>query len=106
MNLAFVGTSSAETNCPTVFITERGTLVVQGVTVTDREALEQISQHGNGIPAHESCVEIPAALLPFIDVDALARVAFGNTERPEFTVNADSIVQLRDKLAACASERV
>lgn len=64
VNVAFVGTSSNDTGCPTIFLTERGTLVVQGTTVTDRQALEQISRHGNGIPEHESCVEIPAALIP------------------------------------------
>ncbi|MGH3517016.1 MAG: hypothetical protein ACRDQ7_06275 [Haloechinothrix sp.] len=85
--IAFVGTTSNDTGCPTLFVTERGTLVVQGTTVTDREALEQIRQHGNGIPAHESCVEIPAALLPFVDIEELKRVAFANTGRPEFVVD-------------------
>lgn len=104
--IAFVGGTSDDHGCPTIFITERGTLVVQGTTVTDRQALEEISRHGNGIPAHESCVEIPAALLPFIDVEALQRVAFSDTERPEFTVNADATERLRATVRACASENV
>lgn len=103
--LAFVGGTSGEDGCPTIFITERGTLVVQGSTVTDQQALEQISQHGNGIPSYESCVEIPAQLLPFIDVEALKRVAFGDTTRPEFNVNAESVESLRLRMQACASER-
>lgn len=103
--LAILGTTSGKTGCPTIFITERGTLVVQGTTVTDRQALEQISEHGNGIPAHESCVEIPAQLLPFIDIEALARVAFSNTERPSFEINADAVERLRERLAtACRAE--
>lgn len=104
--LAFVGTSSGGGGCPTIFLSERGTLVVQGSTVTDELALEQIRQHGNGIPAHESCVEIPAALLPFIDIDALARVAFADADRPDFVVDTAAVEQLRARLEACASERV
>lgn len=104
--LSVLGTTSGKTGCPTIFISERGTLVIQGTTVTDEAALEQIRQHGNGIPAHESCVEIPAALLPFVDIDALIEVAFGDRERPEFEINADAVERLRERLAACASERV
>ncbi|MQA61039.1 MAG: hypothetical protein GEU86_06010 [Actinophytocola sp.] len=104
--LALVGGTSGEDGCPTIFITERGTLVVQGTTVTDRQALEQIGQHGNGIPKYESCVEIPAQLLPFIDVEALQRVAFGDAARPDFHVNADADERLHERLQACASEGV
>lgn len=103
--LAFVGNTSGGGGCPTIFLTERGTLVVQGTTVTDRHALDQIRQHGNGIPANESCVEIPAQLLPFIDVEALARVAFADSDRPQFQINADAVDRLRERIAAaCASE--
>lgn len=107
---AFLGTSSGGGGCPTVYLSERGTLVVQGTTVTDPDAVEQIrahhvQQHGTGVPAHESCVEIPAALLPFIDVDALARVTFGDTDRPEFQVDADAVERLRQVFTACAPER-
>jgi hypothetical protein len=41
--------------CPTVYATDRGTLVVQGTTVTDAE--------GVNVPGHESLVEVPAELL-------------------------------------------
>lgn len=40
------------TGCPTVYDTGRGTRVIQGDTVA-REAIE-------GLPAHESGVEVPA----------------------------------------------
>lgn len=110
-DIARLGTSSGGGGCPTVYLSERGTLVVQGTTVTDPDALDQIQQHhiqqhGNGIPAHESCVEIPASLLPFINVDALATVAFGDTDRPDFQIDPDAIEHLRQLLTACTSERL
>lgn len=40
------------TGCPTTYETSRGTRVIQGDTVA-REAIE-------GLPAHESAVEVPA----------------------------------------------
>lgn len=104
-DIAFVGTSSGGGGCPTIFLSERGTLVVQGATVTDNDALDQIRQHGNGIPPHESCVEIPAELLPFIDVEALTSVVFSDSERPHFQLDADAVERVRRRFAACASER-
>jgi len=44
--------------CPTVYATERGTYVVQGAVVTDREALASVS-----LPPHETLVEVPRELL-------------------------------------------
>ncbi|MGW2262879.1 hypothetical protein [Streptomyces koyangensis] len=41
-------------DCPTIYATDRGTLLVQGATPTD---------HGLRIPAHETLVEIPRELL-------------------------------------------
>jgi hypothetical protein len=64
MEMAFVGTTSNDTSCPTVWITDRGTLVVQGTTVVDPEALATLQSRGNGMPSYESAVEIPAELLP------------------------------------------
>jgi hypothetical protein len=104
--LARVGGTSGDDGCPTIYITERGTLVVQGTTVTDPQALAEIRQHGNGIPDYESCVEIPAQLLPFIDIDALQRVAFGDTGRPGFVINADAVADLRQRFEASVSETV
>lgn len=51
--------------CPTVFLTDRGTLAIVGSTVTDPEVLA-----GLGLPAHESVVEIPRSLLPEVTDDA------------------------------------
>ncbi|WP_027927405.1 hypothetical protein [Amycolatopsis benzoatilytica] len=97
--MAFIGTSSGGGGCPTIFVTDRGTLVVQGATVTDPAALDTMRARGNGIPAHESAVEIPAALLPFVDVEALQRIAFADEDRPSFVVDpasADKLRQLAD----------
>ncbi len=90
MVMAYVGTSSATGGCPTIFVTDRGTLVVQGTTVTDPQALEIMQARGNGLPDYESAVEIPAALLPFVDVAALKKLAFANEDRPEFMVDPGS----------------
>lgn len=41
-------------DCPTIYATDRGTLLVQGATPTN---------HGIRIPAHETLVEIPVELI-------------------------------------------
>ncbi|WKV72239.1 hypothetical protein AW27_012380 [Streptomyces sp. PCS3-D2] len=41
-------------DCPTIYATDRGTLLVQGETPTD---------HGLDIPARETVVEIPEQLI-------------------------------------------
>lgn len=94
MTLHFVGTSSGQDGCPSVYVTDRGTLVIQGTTVTDTEAIAALRARGNGLPAHESAVEVPAALLPFLDVDALRKLPFADSERPEFAVNPEAVAQL------------
>lgn len=61
MNLTFLGTSSANGDCPSVYATDKGTFVIQGWKVADREALSQLD-----IPDHETVIEIPAALLRYM----------------------------------------
>lgn len=63
MRLTFLGTTSGNHGCPTLFETERDTFVIQGVTVVDEEALATMHARGNGVPAHESAVEVPRELL-------------------------------------------
>jgi hypothetical protein len=59
MRLQFVrSTSPTQNTCPTLFVTDRGTVIVQGYIVTDSEALGQMT-----IPEGETCVEVPMALL-------------------------------------------
>jgi len=61
MRLTFLGSNSENGQCPTFYATDRGTYVVQGWKITDREALSQMD-----IPEQETAVEIPAALLQYV----------------------------------------
>jgi hypothetical protein len=65
MRVTFLGTTSGNTNCPTLWETDRGTYLAQGKIVTDPEALAAVRGRGNGIPDDETIVEIPKALLKF-----------------------------------------
>ncbi|MEU9983605.1 hypothetical protein [Streptomyces sp. NPDC050856] len=59
MELRFIGTTSGGGNCPTLYETDRGTIVVQGYKVTDPEARAQLRDVLDG----EDIVEIPRELL-------------------------------------------
>jgi hypothetical protein len=61
MRLRFLGSDSDVKECPTLYATDRGTYVVQGWTVTDTEALDDLRNVLEG----ESFVEIPRELLRF-----------------------------------------
>jgi hypothetical protein len=65
MKLTFVRKTaiSGETNCPSLYRTDRDTFVVQGWRVNDPETLAQLD-----IPAHETVVEIPADVIAGIAV--------------------------------------
>lgn len=66
VKLQFVRTTSPTQNtCPTLFRTDRGTVVVQGYVVTDAEALSQMD-----IPEGETCVKVPIELLAEVFADA------------------------------------
>lgn len=67
MKVTFLGTTSKNGGCPTLFATDRGTYLAQGAKVTDPEALAEIQRLG--LPDHETVVEIPAALLKFAPKD-------------------------------------
>lgn len=60
MNLTFIRKTrlSGDSNCPSLYRTDRGTFVVQGWRVSDPEALAQLD-----IPDHETVVEVPADVL-------------------------------------------
>ena len=66
MRLTFMGKDpdSNPTNSPTVYRTDRGSWVVQGWVVTDREVLAQMN-----IPEGETCVEIPDRMIQFFKED-------------------------------------
>lgn len=59
MRLTFMGTTSTDGGCPALYVTDRGTYVVQGDRVTDFEALNDLKD----VLPHETFVEIPHALL-------------------------------------------
>jgi hypothetical protein len=59
MKLTFVGTTSDNGGCPTLYATDRGTAVIQGPRVTDPEALAEL----RNVLAGETFIEVPAELL-------------------------------------------
>ncbi|TDD10458.1 hypothetical protein [Nonomuraea diastatica] len=63
MKLRFLGSTSDDGQCPTLYETDRGTIVVQGDQVTDPEALAQLRDVLPG----ETFVEIPRELLRFAE---------------------------------------
>jgi hypothetical protein len=56
VNLEMVATFCGSNTCPTVYRTDRGTLVIQGYTVAAEQA-------GVDLPDGEMLVEVPAELL-------------------------------------------
>lgn len=60
MKLTFIRKTkrSGDTNCPSLYRTDRGTFLVQGWRVADAEALAQLD-----IPGHETVVEVPEDVL-------------------------------------------
>lgn len=60
MKLQFIRKTalSGETNCPSLYRTDRDTFVVQGWRVDDPQALAQLD-----VPLHETLVEVPADVL-------------------------------------------
>lgn len=60
MKLTFIRKTiiSGETNCPSLYRTDRDTFVIQGWRISDPETLAQLD-----IPAHETVVEVPADVL-------------------------------------------
>ena len=63
MRLEFPGTDSRDGDCPTLYRTDRGTIVVQGYKVTDPEALADLRD----LAENETVVEVPEKLLRFAD---------------------------------------
>lgn len=68
MRLEFLGTDSRDGECPTLYRTDRGTIVVQGYKVTDPEALADL----RGLADDEAVVEIPEKLLRFASKERLS----------------------------------
>jgi hypothetical protein len=60
MKVTFLGKESGDKGCPSLYSTDRDTVLIQGWRVVDAEALA-----GMEIPDHETVVEVPRALLRF-----------------------------------------
>ncbi len=60
MKLTLLGSESKNGQSPTLYATDRGTLVVQGWRLADPEVRAAMT-----IPDHETAVEIPIGLLRF-----------------------------------------
>ena len=60
MKLRFLGSNSTGGQSPTLYETDRDTLVIQGWKVLDSEALAAMN-----IPDHETAIEVPKTLLDF-----------------------------------------
>lgn len=65
MRLTFLGTDSEDGHCPTLYKTDRGTIVVQGYKINDPEAMRDVRD----LAENETLVEIPRELLRFADED-------------------------------------
>jgi hypothetical protein len=65
VKLTFLGSTSQEGQCPTLYATDRDTFVVQGWPVTDPEALGDLRDVLPG----ETFVKVPKALLRFAEGD-------------------------------------
>lgn len=62
MKVTMLATTCDIKDCPTIYATDRGTLLFQGETPTD---------HGLKIPGHETVVELPVELIRKAIADGL-----------------------------------
>ncbi|GAA2317467.1 hypothetical protein GCM10010149_82180 [Nonomuraea roseoviolacea subsp. roseoviolacea] len=68
MRMRFLGSTSEAGACPTLYETDRGTIVVQGLRLTDPEALADLRDVLDG----EDAVEVPRELITEIARRVLA----------------------------------
>lgn len=67
MQIRFLGKDSTPNDSPTLYETDRNTLLVQGYVVTDPEALAAMH-----LPEGETVVEVPKRLMKYLPEDAHA----------------------------------
>jgi hypothetical protein len=70
MKITFLGKDSTPNDSPTLYETDKGTLLVQGYVVTDPEALSNMR-----IPEGETVVEVPKRLMDYLPPDVLKRLS-------------------------------
>jgi hypothetical protein len=71
MRMRFLGSTSEAGACPTLYETDRGTIVVQGLQVTDAEALADLRDVLDG----ETAVEVPRELITEIAARVLPEIS-------------------------------
>lgn len=70
MRMRFLGSTSEAGACPTLYETDRGTIVVQGLQVTDAQALADLRDVLDG----ETAVEVPRELITEIAARVLPEI--------------------------------
>jgi hypothetical protein len=68
VKITFLGKDSTPNDSPTLFATDRDTLLVQGYKVTDPEALAAMR-----LPDNETVVEVPPALMKYLPPDVIKK---------------------------------
>ncbi|MEV4582326.1 hypothetical protein AB0K16_54805 [Nonomuraea jabiensis] len=66
MRVTFLGSTSQNGGAPTLWATDRGSLVLRGYRVTDSQALADLGE----VPSGEADIEIPLELLSFYQAPA------------------------------------
>lgn len=66
MKLRFLGKESTPKNSPTLYATDETSYVIQGWIVSDEAILRRLV-----VPANDTVVEVPAALLSYLSLDGL-----------------------------------
>jgi hypothetical protein len=71
MRVTFLGSTSQNGGSPTLWATDRDSLVVRGYRVTDSQALADLGE----VPSGEADIEIPLELLSFYQATAISDAA-------------------------------
>ncbi|WP_109524926.1 hypothetical protein [Nocardia aurea] len=82
MRMRFLGSTSEAGACPTLYETDRGTIVVQGLQLTDPEALADLRHALDG----ETAVEVPRELI----TEIARRVLPGGGPASAYPASADT----------------
>ncbi|MFD1545674.1 hypothetical protein [Nonomuraea guangzhouensis] len=82
--MRFLGSTSEAGACPTLYETDRGTIVIQGLELTDKEALADLRDVLDG----ETAVEVPRELITEIARRVLsAATDFPTMDRAPFAID-------------------
>lgn len=79
MRVRFLGSDSFNGQSPTLYETDRDTIVVRGYAITDRQALADLGE----VPSGEVDIEIPRRLLRFADKPMTEDPRYIEARRPD-----------------------